>query len=141
VEQLEVIDTESLKVVQRMPIPASLTGYIDPTTPRLVFPMASGKLLIGLNTPYTEPFSLAERDPATGALAMLPPPPGFGFSFEASLAGSANGKYLLAVDYPTFSKFAVFDSASDEFTASGSSKGMSGLTNFSSPAQRVQREN
>ncbi len=116
-EQIVVIDTNSLQIVQRAPIPTPITGYINPAFPRQVFPMVNGKVLIGLNTPGTEPYELVEWDPRANTFTPFSTPPGFAFNSEWYLAGSADGANLLAVDYGSGTNFAVYSSATDSFTS------------------------
>jgi hypothetical protein len=125
VNQILNIDTTSLQVVQR----TSVVPLADGNNPTLYYfsvqriaPASNGKLLLGMINSPTDPqsFYVVEWNPVAGTYTPMNPP-GIGFSLIRDMAGSANGAKVLLVDYGTALNLAVYDAASDSFTASGQS--------------------
>lgn len=126
VNQILSIDTSSLQVVNRTSFLPLATGNNNRTpyyfSAQRVAPTSNGRVLLGLiNSPSNPPsFHLVEWDPIANTFTPMNPP-GILFSAVREMVGSANGSKVLAVDYGTEVNLAVYDSATDSFTASGQS--------------------
>jgi hypothetical protein len=126
VNQILSIDTTSLQVVNRTSLVPLPLGNNNSTpyyfSVQKLIAASNGKFLLGLIHGPTDPRSyyLAEWDPVAATFTPMHPP-GITDSTLYDLAGSANGTKALLVDYGTQLDLAVYDAASDSFTASGQS--------------------
>jgi len=118
VQQIISIDTTSLQVVSRTSVPAQ-TGNLS-SIPDLIANTANGTTLIGM-TYHTGPpsYTLEQWNPAAGTFTPLTAP-GIG-PWINRMVRTGDGSKVLVVDYGTDLNLAVYDSASNSFTASGPS--------------------
>jgi hypothetical protein len=112
VQQLVSIDTTTLQIVQRTSVPRQ-AGIPD-----LLANMSNGTTLVGMTNNSSPPSYLLEQwNPAAGTFTPLAAP-GIG-PWISQLVRTGDGEKALVVDYSTGVNIAVYDSASDTFTASG----------------------
>ena len=114
--QIVSIDTSSLRVVQRITVPRQAGGAIQ--IPGLIANTSNGTALVGM-TNFSDPpsFALVQWDPAAGTFTPLAAP---GITvWINNLVRTGDGAKVLVVDYGTDQNLAVYDAASNTFTASG----------------------
>lgn len=118
VQQIVSIDTTTLQVVQRTNVPAQV-GNLS-SIPDLVANLSNGTTLVGMTYHSSPPsYTLEQWNPTANTFSQLRAP-GFGSSIN-QLVRTGDGAQVLVVDYGTDVNMAVYDAASNTFTASGQS--------------------
>jgi len=120
VEQIVSIDTTLLQVVQRNNVTPIVQGGASYAIPALLANTSNGTALVGMTlNGYPPAYYLEQWNPATGSFTALPAP---GVSaWINQMARTGDGAKVLVVDYGTDVNMAVYDAASNSFTASGQS--------------------
>lgn len=117
-QQIVSIDTTLLQVVQRTNIPIQ-SRTLSPF-PALLANANNGTTLVGMTNFSLPPsYSLEQWNPTAGTFSPLSPP-GIG-PWINQLVGTGDGARILVVDYGSDLNMAVYDSATNSFTASGQS--------------------
>ena len=119
VNQIVSIDTSSLAVVKRTNVPL-LPGGAATAIPGLLANTSNGTALVGMTLNSSPPaYFLEQWNPVTGTFTALSAP---GVTVWINrLVRTGDGAKALVVDYGTDSNIAVYDAASNSFTASGQS--------------------
>ena len=118
-QQIVSIDTNSLQVVTRTNVPL-LPGGASSAIPDLLANMSNGTALVGMTKNSSPPsYYLEQWNPAAGTFTALSAP-GITVWID-QLVRTGDGAKALVVDYGTEVNMAVYDAASDSFTASGQS--------------------
>ena len=117
-QQIVSIDTTSLQIVSRTSVPAQ-TGNLS-SIPDLIANVANGTSLVGM-TNFSGPpsYALEQWNHSAGTFTPLTAP-GIG-PWINRMARTGDGAKVLVVDYGSDFNLAVYDSASNTFTASGPS--------------------
>lgn len=120
VQQIVSIDTTSLQVVGRTSVPPTIQGGASYVIPDLIANTSNGTALVGMTNNSSPPsYYLEQWNPATGTFTALSAP---GVSAWINrLVRTGDGRKVLVVDYGTDLNVAVYDAASNSFTASGQS--------------------
>ena len=117
-QQIVSIDTTSHQVVQRTNVTIQ-SPTVSPF-PALLASANNGTTLVGMTNFSLPPsYSLEQWDPNAGTFSPLSPP-GIG-PWINQLVGTGDGAKILVVDYGSDLNMAVYDSATNSFTASGQS--------------------
>ena len=117
-QQIVSIDTTSLHVVQRFNVPTQPFGISS--IPALIANTSNGSVLLGMtNTSLPPSYTLEQWSPRAGTFTQLDAP-GIG-PWINQLVRTGDGAKVLVVDYGTDVNLAVYDAASNTFTASGQS--------------------
>jgi len=118
VNQIVSIDTNSLQVVKRTNVPLLPGGAATPI-PGLLVNTSNGTALVGMTLNSSPPaYFLEQWNPATGAFTALSAP---GVTVWINqLVRTGDGAKALVVGYSS-ANMAVYDAASNSFTASGQS--------------------
>jgi len=120
VQQIVLIDTTSLQVVQRTSVTPIVEGGASYAIPDLLANTSNGTALVGMTLNSAPPaYYLEQWNPATGSFTALQAP-GIG-AYINRMARTGDGAKVLVVDYGADSNIAVYDAASNSFTASGQS--------------------
>jgi hypothetical protein len=120
VQQIVSIDTTSLQVVQRTNVTPIVQGGASYAIPALLANTSNGTALVGMTLNSDPPaYYLEQWNPATGTFVALQAP-GIG-AYINRMARTGDGERVLVVDYGTDLNVAVYDAASNSFTASGQS--------------------
>ncbi len=120
VEQIVSIDTTSLQVVSRTSVTPIVQGGAQYAVPDLLANTSNGNVLVGMTNFSLPPSYYFELwNPANGSFEALTAP-GIG-AFINQLVRTGDGAKALVVDYATDLNLAVYDAASNTFTASGQS--------------------
>ncbi len=118
VQQIVSIDTTSLQVVSRTSVPAQ-SGNLS-SIPDLIASTANGSTLIGMTNNSDPPsYTLEQWNPSARTFTPLAAP-GIG-PWINHMARTGDGAKVLVVDYGSDLNMAVYDAASNSFTASGQS--------------------
>jgi hypothetical protein len=119
VQQIVSIDTTSLQVVRRTNVPP-IAGVSGSVAPDLLVNTSNGTALVGMTLNGSPPaYYLVQWNPATGSFTALSAP---GITVWINrMARTGDGAKVLVVDYGTDVNMAVYDAASNSFTASGQS--------------------
>lgn len=120
VQQIVSIDTSSLQVVKRTSVTPIVQGGASYAIPDLIANTSNGTALVGMTNLSDPPsYYLEQWNPASGTFTALSAP---GVSAWINrLVRTADGEKVLVVDYGTDVNLAVYDAASNTFTASGQS--------------------
>lgn len=118
VQQIVSIDTTSLQVVKRSTVPTSTNQ--ESSIPDLIANTSNGTALVGMTNFSGPPSYYLERwNPTTNTFTDLTAP---GVSaWINQMARTGDGTKVLVVDYGSDVNMAVYDAASNSFTASGES--------------------
>jgi IPT/TIG domain len=120
VEQIVSIDTTSLQVVGRTSVTPVIQEGAPYAVPDLLANTSNGNALVGMTNFSSPPsYFLTLWNPATGSFEALTAP-GIG-AFINQLVRTGDGAKALVVDYGSDLNMAVYDAASNIFTASGQS--------------------
>ncbi len=119
-EQIVSIDTSSLQVVSRTNVLPTVQGGASYAIPDLIANTSNGTALVGMTNNSSPPsYYLEQWNPATGMFTALSAP---GVSaWINQLVRTGDGTKVLVVDYGTDVNMAVYDAASNTFSASGQS--------------------
>lgn len=119
VQQIVSIDTSDLQVVNRTNVPL-INGNASSAIPALLTNMANGTVLVGMTNNSSPPsYYLEQWNPTNGSFELLSAP-GIG-PWINQLVRTGDGAKALVVDYGSDLNVAIYDSASNSFTASGQS--------------------
>ena len=120
VQQIVSIDTNSLQVVSRTSVPPIVQGGASYAIPDLLANTSNGTSLVGMTNNSSPPsYYLEKWNQATGKFTSLKAP-GIG-PYINQLVRTGDGAKALVVDYGSDVNMAVYDAASDSFTAKGQS--------------------
>jgi hypothetical protein len=119
-QQIVSIDTTSLQVVQRNAVTPVVQGGASYTIPGLIANTSNGTALVGMTNFSSPPsYYLEQWNPASGSFTALSAPGVTAWINQ--LVRTGDGSKVLVVDYGTDVNLAVYDAASNTFTASGQS--------------------
>lgn len=119
-QQIVSIDTTLLQVVQRTSVTPVVQGGAAYTIPDLIANTSNGTALVGMtNFSFPPSYYLEQWNPASGTFTALSAPGVTAFINQ--LVRTGDGAKVLVVDYGTGVNLAVYDAASNTFTASGQS--------------------
>ncbi len=117
-QQIVSVDTSSLQIVQRHNVTPIVQGGATYAIPDLIANTSNGTVLLGMTNFSLPPsYYLEQWNPATGTFTALSAP---GVSAWINrLVRTGDGAKVLVVDYGSDQNLAVYDAASNTFTASG----------------------
>jgi len=120
VQQIVSIDTDSLQITQRYSVTPIVQGGATYSIPDLLANTSNGTILVGMTLNSLPPaYYLEQWTPSTGKFKALSAP-GVN-AWINQLVRTGDGAKVLVVDYGSDVNLAVYDAASNTFTASGKS--------------------